>query len=76
MKVRVLSKTIEDALVATGLPWSVEEGTKHYRVMLAGRQACVVSKGGKARARGGGLCCQKNARTIRRMAAGIKGEAA
>jgi hypothetical protein len=76
MKVRLLNKRVEEALDATGLPWEIDEGRKHYRLMLAGRQVCVLSKGGKARANAVSSNDKKNVNVIRRVADEIKRKAA
>lgn len=72
MKVRLLNKGVEAALDDTGLPWEIEEGRKHYRVLLAGRQVCVVSKGGHARACASKTHDKKNINCIRRVADEIR----
>lgn len=43
-----LDKNIQAALDATGLPWTVETGGKHYKIRLAGRLVGVFSKGKNA----------------------------
>lgn len=73
MKVRLLNRAVEAALDATGLPWEIDEGRKHYRVLLAGRQVCVLSKGGKARANMRSSNDKKNVNSIERLAAEIRG---
>lgn len=40
-----LDKNIRGALDATGLPWAVETGSKHYKIRLAGRLVGVFSMG-------------------------------
>ena len=40
---------IKDALEATGLPWSADYGSKHIKVKVAGRLACVLPVGASAR---------------------------
>jgi hypothetical protein len=76
MKVRLLNKLVEAALDATGLPWEIELGTEALPVMLAGRQVCVLSKGGKARANAVSSNDKKNVNVIRRVADEIKRKAA
>lgn len=68
-----LNRPVEAALRATGLPWEIIQGTKHYRVMLAGRQVCVLSMGGKARANARSSNNKKDVTCIERLAAEIKG---
>lgn len=36
---------VADALQATGLPWTIETGSKHYHVRLAGYLVGVLPKG-------------------------------
>lgn len=40
-----LPKEITTALDATGLPWTTENGGKHYKIKVAGRLAGVYPKG-------------------------------
>lgn len=40
-----LVRDIERCLKATGLPWALETGTKHYRVILDGECVGVLSYG-------------------------------
>jgi hypothetical protein len=44
-----LEDRIIRALDETGLPWKVVNGGVHHRVLLAGRQVLVVSRGAKSR---------------------------
>jgi hypothetical protein len=44
-----IPKNIREELEATGLPWTVEVGTKHQHIRLAGKLVCVVPR------RGGGV---------------------
>lgn len=43
----MVPSVIEDALVATGLPWSLEPGKKHIHIRLAGRLVGILPKGRK-----------------------------
>lgn len=36
---------LEEALCATGLPWATEDGSKHYKIKLAGRLVGIYPKG-------------------------------
>lgn len=38
---------LQEALERTGLPWGVEEGTKHIKVKLAGRLVGIFPRGKK-----------------------------
>ena len=38
---------LADALDATGLPWTTECGTKHYKVRLAGKLVAIYPRGKK-----------------------------
>jgi len=40
-----LPERLREALDATGLPWVIELGGKHYKVRLAGRLVSVYPKG-------------------------------
>lgn len=42
-----LPKPIEQALEATGLPWSIEAGGKHLKLRVNGRLAGILSRGSK-----------------------------
>ena len=41
---RQSEKRIKDTLKSTGLPYSIEPGSKHFKVMLCGRQVGVFSR--------------------------------
>lgn len=41
---------LREALEKTGLPWRSEEGTKHYKIKLAGRLVAIYPKGKKREA--------------------------
>lgn len=71
MKVR-LNKMAEDALEATGLPYEITLGTKHYKVRLSGYVVAILPMGGKARAHQGNLCDRQTAKNIRVAAEKIK----
>ena len=43
-----LPERLREALDSTGLPWQVEDGSKHYKVKLCGRLVAVFPLG-KAR---------------------------
>lgn len=43
-RVRIPSD-VADALNATGLPWAIETGSKHYQVRLSGYLVGVLPKG-------------------------------
>ena len=38
---------VREALDATGLPWHIEEGSKHNKVRLNGRFVLILAKGGR-----------------------------
>lgn len=50
MRTNDISRAITDALEATGLPWAIEHGRKHRKVLVCGRLAGILptylSKGG------------------------------
>jgi hypothetical protein len=46
---RLLTDDIEQLLKASGLPWSADYGSKHIRIMVAGRFAAILPKGRRAR---------------------------
>jgi len=43
------SKDIEDLLNASGVPWRVDEGTKHLHIVVGGRLAAILPKGRQLR---------------------------
>lgn len=61
---------LRKALKATGLPWSIEPGSKHLRVFLAGQQVAVMSRGSHARRHSLGFT--KIIHSIERAAEGIR----
>lgn len=71
MRVR-LNKLAEDALEATGLPYEIILGTKHYKVKLAGHMVAILPMGGKSRARQGNSNDKRTARDIVAAAEKIK----
>jgi hypothetical protein len=40
-----LPAQIEEALDATGLPWTLERGTKHQKIRLGGRFVAILPHG-------------------------------
>jgi hypothetical protein len=42
---RELAKQMEALLAATGRPWEIVKGTKHYKIFLAGKMIAVGSVG-------------------------------
>lgn len=62
-----LDPRIVDALDATGLPWSVELGSKHRHIRLDGRLVGLIPLG---RERGYGRGTENTIAQIRRVAAG------
>lgn len=64
-------RLVEDALSATGLPWSIETGSRHLKVRVAGRFVAIMPKDGGS----DGYRAIKNVTAaIRRTAREIKGE--
>lgn len=59
------------ALDATGLPWAMETGGKHYKIKVAGRLAGVYPKGGHNSADKRSLA--NTVAQIRRVAKEVKG---
>ncbi len=47
---RQVTPKVRAALDATGLPWEIVNGSKHRKLMIAGRQVAVLSYGGNSRA--------------------------
>lgn len=41
-----LNPKLQEALDATGLPWEIEEGTKHRKVRICGRLVLIMSRAG------------------------------
>jgi hypothetical protein len=37
-----LPRRVRSALEATGLPWSLETGSKHYKIRMNGRFVCIA----------------------------------
>lgn len=64
-------KRTEAALNATGLPWTIEPGTNHFQIRLAGRLAGLVPQGVKGETPRQMIC--RNVKQIQRIAAEIKG---
>lgn len=42
---KVVPEAVRQALDATGLPWTVERGSKHYKLRLDGRLAGILPIG-------------------------------
>lgn len=61
---------LEKALDATGLPWHIESGSKHFKIRLAGRMAGIIPQGVKGD--NSRICLAKNIRNIERLAAELK----
>jgi hypothetical protein len=69
-----LDAAIERALEESGVPWTIEVGSKHYKIRVGGRLAGVLPKaGGK-----GGVftarAAQNTASQIRRVARAMMDE--
>jgi hypothetical protein len=67
-----MPREVREALDVTGLPWELEEGSKHWKIKVKGRLAGILPKG---------PISQKNKPAIlntvsqvRRLARQIKGE--
>lgn len=64
-------KELEATLDATGLPWRIEAGSNHDKILLAGRFVGIVARCFKT---GSKNMVKKDAKRIARIAAEIKGE--
>jgi len=53
MKVKLLPNDIHDILSSSGLPWHVETGTRHYKVILNNKFAAILPKSPHARGQDG-----------------------
>lgn len=63
---------LEAALNETGLAWTIEPGTKHFKVRLEGRLVCIVPQGVK-----GDISRNmtiKNIKAVARLEAELKGK--
>jgi hypothetical protein len=47
----MIPKEVEQALEETGLPWEIEEGSRHRKIKVAGRLVGILPH--KARGQGG-----------------------
>lgn len=65
-----LPDTIEDALRATGKPWSAEPGGKHTKIRLAGQFVGVVTRNAKTKGGHQARCELNLIAQIRRAARG------
>lgn len=63
-------KRLGEALDATGLPWTIEPGTRHFKIRLAGRLCGLVPQGVKGD--NSPKMLAKNVKQIRRIADEIK----
>lgn len=63
-------KRLGEALDATGLPWTIEPGTRHFKIRLAGRLCGIVPQGVKGES--GPKMLAKNVKNVQRIAAKIK----
>lgn len=67
---RQVSDEIEELLKGSGLPWSIEDGSKHLRVIVAGKFAAILPRARKGKRHEGR--CHKNAiAQIRRVIRGV-----
>lgn len=71
IKPGMFTKELEAALNATGLPWKIETGLKHAKIMLGGRLACVIGRHVKKPHR---IMILKNIKDVKRVAAEIAAE--
>lgn len=61
---------LKAALNETGLPWTIEPGSKHFKLRLAGRLVSIIPQGVK-----GGhskVCTAKAIKDVKRIAAELR----
>jgi len=66
-----LDAAIERALEESGVPWTVEVGSKHYKIRVGGRLAGVLPKAGGNGGAFSGRAAQNTASQIRRVARAV-----
>ena len=63
---KFFTPALESALEATGLPWTLEPGSKHFHIRLAGKLAVVLPQGIKGSP--SRILDAKNIRNVQRIA--------
>jgi hypothetical protein len=61
---------LEAALNATGLPWHIEPGSKHFQIRLSGRLAGIIPQGVKGD--NSRVMTSKNIKNVNILAARLK----
>lgn len=63
-----LDDVVERALEESGVPWTIENGGKHFKIKVGGRLVGVVPKGRRSSAALGVRAAMNTASQIRRTA--------
>ena len=40
-----IPKVVQDELDSCEFPWEIKEGKRHFKLVIAGKMACVISRG-------------------------------